>query len=131
MTKKIKVAHVISGLGTGGAEMMLLKLLSHTDSLRFESEVMSLTDIGSVGREMVRSGVLVSNLGMSRWGTNARSILRLARWVRNRQIDVVQTWMYHADLIGGISAKLAGDIPVRSEEHTSELQSPTNLVCRL
>src|SRR2546426_3989861 len=29
------------------------------------------------------------------------------------------------------AAVFAGDVSVRSEEHTSELQSPCNLVCRL
>src|SRR5262249_61327261 len=33
-------------------------------------------------------------------------------------------------VVGGIAVKVAGDC-VRSEEHTSELQSLTNLVCRL
>src|SRR2546426_9133704 len=37
------------------------------------------------------------------------------------------------DSAKGMSAVryLAADIPFRSEEHTSELQSPCNLVCRL
>src|SRR2546426_5859155 len=30
-----------------------------------------------------------------------------------------------------LARKLAREVPVRSEEHTSELQSPCNLVCRL
>src|SRR5262249_58194846 len=40
---------------------------------------------------------------------------------------------YKADLIGRIAARRTGipAIAVRSEEHTSELQSLTNLVCRL
>src|SRR2546430_9531257 len=32
---------------------------------------------------------------------------------------------------GGIVASLVGRIAIRSEEHTSELQSQSNLVCRL
>src|SRR5256885_6462052 len=32
---------------------------------------------------------------------------------------------------GGSGARPAGALPRRSEEHTSELQSPCNLVCRL
>src|SRR2546426_4325503 len=32
---------------------------------------------------------------------------------------------------GGVSASRVRRQPVRSEEHTSELQSPCNLVCRL
>src|SRR5205807_10667921 len=36
-----------------------------------------------------------------------------------------------ADLCIRITARNAGPDPARSEEHTSELQSPCNLVCRL
>jgi len=41
-----------------------------------------------------------------------RGLAELTRLLRQRSPEVVQTWMYHADLLGGISAKLAGDIPV-------------------
>src|SRR5436309_6115074 len=37
----------------------------------------------------------------------------------------------HVMVVDGASGKLLGDIPDRSEEHTSELQSRENLVCRL
>src|SRR5256885_11632603 len=35
------------------------------------------------------------------------------------------------NLIGSLARPDSGKITVRSEEHTSELQSPCNLVCRL
>ena len=40
---KVKVMHVITGLETGGAEMMLYNLISHLDRALFETEVVSLT----------------------------------------------------------------------------------------
>src|SRR5256885_10764574 len=36
-----------------------------------------------------------------------------------------------ADIVGAVAAVAAGRLQARSEEHTSELQSPCNLVCRL
>src|SRR5258708_29940928 len=38
---------------------------------------------------------------------------------------------WHGKLPPGITLALAGHIHIRSEEHTSELQSPDHLVCRL
>ena len=45
----IRIACVITGLSTGGAELMLLRLLEHLDRRRFEPYVISLTDAGDLG----------------------------------------------------------------------------------
>lgn len=109
---KIKMLHLITGLNTGGAEMMLYKLLSYIDRESFEVRVISLMDIGPVGRKIQELGVPVRALGMRRSVPNPLSLLRLVRWIRQDPPHYIQTWMYHADLIGGLAAKLTGGIPV-------------------
>jgi len=109
---KIKLLHLITGLNTGGAEMMLYKLLSHMDREAIEVRVISLMDIGPVGRKIQELGVPVQALGMRRSVPNPLSLLRLVRWIQQAPPHYIQTWMYHADLIGGLAAKLAGGIPV-------------------
>src|SRR2546427_4533107 len=37
----------------------------------------------------------------------------------------------HSDMVGGVVVVNSDDLAERSEEHTSELQSQSNLVCRL
>jgi len=104
----IKVVHVISGLGQGGAETMLYKLLGALDRQCFETQVISLLDYGVLGPRIQALGISVFALGMRPGIPDPRGILKLARLLRLLKPDLVQTWMYHADLAGGIAARLAG-----------------------
>ncbi|MDQ2799317.1 MAG: glycosyltransferase [Armatimonadota bacterium] len=107
----MKVLHLIAGLGAGGAEMMLYKLLSHMDATAFRNEVISLTDCGPISQNLQSLGVPVCALGMSRGMPSPQALFALKRRIRQAQPDVIQTWMYHADLLGGIASRLAG-VPV-------------------
>ena len=92
--------------------MTLHKLLSHMDRAAFEPEVISLTTLGDVGERMRALGVPVRVLGMRRGVPDPIFVARLAGLLRKESPDIVQTWMYHADLIGGLAAKLAANLPV-------------------
>ena len=107
-----KIIHIISSLSTGGAEMMLYKLISRMDSTNFVPEVVSLTDIGPVGRRIEGLGVPVRCLGMSRGCLSPTKFLKFVQWLRSGRPELIQTWMYHADLIGSIAAFVSGRIPV-------------------
>lgn len=113
---KYRIQFVISGLGGGGAERMLLKLLTALDRSVFVPEVVSLTEHGTLTVDMCRQmnaiDVPVHLLGMRHGVPDPRGVVRLAGWLRQRRPHLVNTWMYHADLIGGVAAKLAGNIPV-------------------
>lgn len=105
-----RIAHIITGLEVGGAESMLQKLLAATDRSAFEPLVISLTTDGPVGDRIKGLGIPVRALGMSRRAPSPGIVLQLA-WLLRRQAEIVQTWMYHADLVGGLAGRLAG-IPV-------------------
>lgn len=117
----MKVMHVITGLNTGGAEMMLYRLLSRTDRTLFKPEVVSMTDVGPVGDRIRGLGVPVRALGMRRGVPNPLGVLRLARWIRENPPHAIQTWMYQADLLGGVAARLCGGIPVAWGIHSTNL----------
>jgi glycosyltransferase involved in cell wall biosynthesis len=122
----MKVTHVIAGLSMGGAQTMLYKLLSRLDRAAFESEVVSLADVGPLDEKIRALGVPVKVLGMRPGVPNPLALFRLARWWRQDPPDVVQTWMYHADLIGGLAANLAGGIPVAWNIRHSDVDVDSN-----
>ncbi|MBN2428725.1 MAG: glycosyltransferase [Deltaproteobacteria bacterium] len=121
---------VITGLGGGGAERMLLKLLTRIDRNTFEPEVISLTQLVEASEPLTKGfndiGVPVHSLGMRPGVPDPRKIFRLAKWFRKKRPHLVSTWMYHADLIGGLAAKLAGNIPVVWNIRHSNLESLVN-----
>ena len=117
----MNVVHVITGLQTGGAEMMLARLLGGMDRDRFASTVISLTEGGPVSEEIQRLGIPVHTLGMRPGVPHPVAVARLTRLLRRQRPDLVQTWMYHADLLGGVAAKVAGSIPVAWGVHSTNL----------
>lgn len=104
----IRIAHIITGLVPGGAERMLHRLIAGMDASLFENEIIVLTDLGPMATEIEACGVRVRALGMKRGVANPVHLPRLVSWLRKSQLHIVQTWMYHADLVGGLAAKLAG-----------------------
>ena len=124
--KKIKIVHIISGLKAGGAEMMLLKVLERLDA-GFVPHVISLSTLGDMGPRIQALGVHVEVLGMQP-GRIPRPVelLRLIRRLKALSPDVVHTWMYHADLVGGLAAKIAGVSAVAWAIHHSNLSSTAN-----
>lgn len=91
---------------------MLYKLLAARVSHRDQADVVSLTDLGAVGARIRELGIDVTALGMRRGIPDPRALWRLAARIHRTQPDLVHTWMYHADLLGGLAAKLAGRRPV-------------------
>lgn len=102
----MKILHVITGLGTGGAELMLERLVTMSDP-DIVHQVVSLRDAGTVGVRLSEAGVPVTCLHMRGLSMPA-AVVRLATLIRRSRPDVVQTWLYHADVLGGVAARVAG-----------------------
>jgi len=112
MKNKYRIQFVITGLGTGGAEMMLFKLLSGINRDLFDPRVISLMDVDTLRPKFQQIDIPVDILGMKPGIPDPRKILQLAELFRRERPRIVQAWMYHANLIGGVAARLAGNIPV-------------------
>lgn len=104
----MKVIHIISGLTQGGAESALFRLLTYNPPANVQHIVISLTGKDVYGPRFEAEGIQVFALAMPRRRITLKGLQSLWRIIRREKPDVVQTWMYHSDLIGGIVARLAG-----------------------
>ncbi|MGW3469864.1 glycosyltransferase [Saccharopolyspora sp. NPDC000995] len=110
----MKVLHVITGLGVGGAELQLRSILQHT---KHDSDVVSLYNPGDVAQMITGDGVRVRDLGMTH-NTQVGAVLRLRDVIREGRYDVVHTHLYRACVYGRLAARLAGTKVVVSTEHS-------------
>jgi glycosyltransferase involved in cell wall biosynthesis len=118
--RKIRVTHVITGLRTGGAEFVLYRLLSAIDREQFSCRVISLGREEPLGKLIDGLKIPVNYLGMNPGLPDPCALVRLSSWLRRDPPHVVQTWLYHADLLGGLAARL-NRIPVVWGIHNSAL----------
>jgi glycosyltransferase involved in cell wall biosynthesis len=110
--QKIKVMHLITDLDPGGAEIMLFKLLSSINPDTFESFVVSMTGAGVVGKKIEQSGVKILSLNMPRGRVSLNGFFKLVRLLKRERPDILQTWMYHANLLGIVAGRLFSHLKV-------------------
>jgi glycosyltransferase involved in cell wall biosynthesis len=110
----VKVLHVITGLGVGGAELQLRAMLRHT---RHEADVVTLYNPGPVADMIRADGTGVRTLGMHS-NTQLSMLVRLHRIIRAGRYDVVHTHLYRSQVYARPAAWLAGTPVVLSTEHS-------------
>ncbi len=101
----MKIVHIISSLHTGGAASTLVRLILNMP--QHNHVVITLTDIGHLGESLIECGYTVHEVRLKN-STLWSALPRLWRLVRKERPEIVQTWMYHSDLIGGVISRLAG-----------------------
>ena len=102
----MKVVFIVTCLPIGGAEIALYRLLTRLDK-SIDAHVISLREDDEVGEMIRKLGIPVDALGMNPSRPSLFAVLRLVKRLRELKPDLIQTWMYHADLLGGVAAKIA------------------------
>ena len=129
------ITHIITGLNDGGAEAVLHRLCRH-NAARNVHVVISLMDEGKYGPLLATAGVQVHCLRMPPGKVRFKAFFTLLALLRQLRPDVVQCWMYHANLFGGIAARCAGSKKIFWGIHHSALEPAdskrsTRIVSRL
>ncbi len=115
------ILHIITGLADGGAEAVLYRLCTHNQDNHHT--VISLIDEGKYGPLLSQAGIAVHCLRMQRGRICISGMFQAWRLIKHLKPDIVQTWMYHANLLGGFIARLAGVKPVVWGIHHSTLDT--------
>ena len=102
--------HLITGLDNGGAEAVLFRLVAADVDAGVGSNhyVISLMDAGVYAEKFRGIGIPVDVLGFPRGRLTFKGVVKLFKIIRRIRPDMVQTWMYHADLVGGVVARMSG-----------------------
>ncbi len=122
---RLRVLHVITGLNDGGAEGVLYHLCKH-HSPNVRHAVVSMRDAGKYGPLLQEKGVPVYTLHAKRQIALSLWFFRLVGLICKTSPDIVQTWMYHADLAGGLATRIGAGCPVVWGIHHSNLDSKVN-----
>jgi glycosyltransferase involved in cell wall biosynthesis len=128
---KIKILFVTTDLTTGGAEVMLYRLLMRLDPCRFEPVVLSLLKGGEWQERLESLGVKVHSLGMKRGIPNPQQVWKLIQRVRRIRPDVIQGWMYHGNIAASLAALSFPRPVVWCIQNTTNLQYEKPLTAAL
>ena len=104
------------GLGVGGTETHILELASRIDRTRFDVTVCSLKTGGDLVEELRTRGIRVVSLeGMGK--LDARVLFRLWKLLRKERPDIIQAFLFWANIPARLLGRIFGEFPVISTYH--------------
>lgn len=105
--EELLICHVITDLADGGAEAVLYRLATFPQP-GYRHIVIALGHEEKYAPLLREAGITTYCLGMKRGRLSVSAFIRLVKLLRHMKPDAVQTWMYHANLAGGVAARLTG-----------------------
>ena len=117
--RPLRVLHVIDGLGLGGAETLLWRLVQRDSDI--EHEVVCIGGRDWYSSEMEKRGIRVHHLEKTGPSSLPSAIPALRRLIRKTHPTVVQSWLYRSNMLSGVAALQTG-IPCVWSIHCSSLE---------
>lgn len=104
-----RIAHVLSSFGIGGQERVAYDLAVSQRRAGCEVTVLSLAPEpdGPLAAELVAAGIAIDRVARPKPGLDPMLVVRIARWLRAHQIDLVHTHNRMALIYGAPAGKLA------------------------
>src|SRR5262245_48345683 len=104
------------GLGIGGTESHILELASRIDRSKFDVTVCTLKPGGRVAEELYDRGIRVLSLdGAGK--LDARVLFRLFKIIREERPDVIQAFLFWANVAARICGRLVRTFAILSSYH--------------
>jgi glycosyltransferase involved in cell wall biosynthesis len=107
----MRILHITTTVGTGGAERMLLNVVSEGQKYGIRHGVVALRRDGMLAEPLSEAGARVWNCGLQA----GHASLHAAREIRKALItfapNIVQGWMYHGNLAACLARTLGGALP--------------------
>jgi len=124
-----RITHILSSFGMGGQERVAFDLAVSQRRAGCEVTVLSLAPPpdGPLAAELTAAGIAVERVARPRPGVDLRLIVRLARWLRSRHIELVHTHNRMALIYGAPAARLAGAAIVHTK-HGNNPKGGTRLI---
>ncbi|HLM02130.1 MAG TPA: glycosyltransferase family 4 protein [Pyrinomonadaceae bacterium] len=120
--RRLKVLHLIEGLGSGGAERLLYTNLKHFDRESLENEVVTVFSGADYWRQPILDlNVPVSTLDCRSLRDIVPGVRRLRKEIARVQPDLIHTHLWTANIIGRI-AGFSTKTPVLSSIHNPEYE---------
>ncbi len=120
--RKIKIIHIINNLSTGGAERMLFNLVSCADINRFDIVVFSLQGKGELSIEIEKLGIPIFYFDIFRKCDFVLKFLKLILAIIKLKPDLVQTWLYQSNIIGGVATMIGSSSKIIWSLHATILK---------
>ncbi len=119
----MKILHIINTLATGGAQSVLAQLLEGWANSGDQQMVISLRSREQLSGRIEALNIPVEHINLQPEKFHISRFIRLIRIIKTYQPDIVQTWLYHADLIGGVSVRFACRAPIVWGVHHTTIDS--------
>ena len=117
----MKILHVITGLGNGGAESALFRLISN-DKIN-KHYIIYLSDKNFYLQRYQEIGIKVCLINFKKKFLFFFNFFHFISELLKIKPDTVQTWMYHGNFIGGIFSKICLQKNIIWNIRNSDLQS--------
>ncbi len=101
-----RIAFCITDLDAGGAERALVQIVTRLDRSRWEPFVFCLSGEGELAAVLRDAGIVVVCFGANK-RHHLRVVWRLSRRLAKLQPTILQTFLYHANIVGRLAGKTA------------------------